>query len=332
MKSLTVAMSALVPIFGGCQTRSCLWHPTTIRAKCGYPVAMLNPERSLNRRLPDRLAGYRGIDPLSNAVQGVVQKVLAAAGPAVRNTLNGTWLGHPLHPLLTDVPIGAWTVTLALDTLTAIGRPSHERGADAALAIGIVGAGAAAISGYADWSDTADEPKRLGTIHALLNGSAMALYVGSFAARRGGRRDIGIALATAGYGLVSFAAYLGGELTFGMQLGVRHTAIPIDPEHRYVPVLDEDALAHDKLTRVELEGIPVVLLRTGTGIQALGAACTHRGAPLDEGTLEDGCVRCPWHGSLFAFEDGHVLEGPASFPQPRFEARVRSGKIELRPI
>jgi nitrite reductase/ring-hydroxylating ferredoxin subunit/uncharacterized membrane protein len=301
-------------------------------SRCGYPLAMLNPERSLNRRLSDRLAGCRGIDPVSNAVQGVVRKVLAAAGAPVRNTLNGTWLGHPLHPLLTDIPIGAWTVTLALDTLTALGRPSHERGADAALAIGIAGAGAAAISGYADWSDTADEPKRLGTIHALFNGGAMALYVGSFAARRSGRRDIGIALATAGYGLVSFAAYLGGELTFGMQLGVRHTAIPIDPAEKYTPVLDEDALAPDELTRVELDGIPVVLLRTETGVHALGAACTHRGAPLDEGTLEDGCVRCPWHGSLFAFEDGRVLEGPASFPQPRFEARVRSGKVELRAI
>jgi nitrite reductase/ring-hydroxylating ferredoxin subunit/uncharacterized membrane protein len=293
---------------------------------------MLNPERSLNRRLADRVAGYRGLDPLADSIQGVVQKVLAAAGAPLRNTLNGTWLGHPLHPLLTDVPIGAWTVTLALDTLTAIGRPSHERGADAALAIGIAGAAGAAASGWADWSDTADEPKRLGLVHAMLNGGALALYAGSFAARRGGRRDIGIALATAGYGLVSIAGYLGGELTFGMQLGVRHTAIPIDPASKFTPVIDEDELKVGTLTRVELDGIPVVLLRTEAGVRALGAACTHRGAPLDEGTLEDGCVRCPWHGSLFAFEDGRVLDGPASFPQPRFDARIRSGKIELRPI
>jgi nitrite reductase/ring-hydroxylating ferredoxin subunit len=86
------------------------------------------------------------------------------------------------------------------------------------------------------------------------------------------------------------------------------------------------------MTRVDLGGIPVVVLRTEAGIHAIGAACTHRGAPLDEGTLEDACVRCPWHGSLFAFDDGRVLEGPASFPQPRFDARVRGGKIELRAI
>jgi nitrite reductase/ring-hydroxylating ferredoxin subunit/uncharacterized membrane protein len=293
---------------------------------------MLNPERSLNRRLADRLAAYRGLDPLATTIQGVVQKVLAASGAPVRNVLHGTWLGHPLHPLLTDIPIGAWTVTFALDTLTAIGRPSHERGADAALAVGIAGAAGAAASGWADWSDTADEPKRLGLMHAMLNGGAMALYVGSLVARRGGHRGTGIALATAGYSLVSFAGYLGGELTFGMQLGVRHTAIPIDPAQKYAPVIDEDALPYDKLTRADFNGIPVLLLRTEAGVRALGAACTHRGAPLDEGTLEDGCVRCPWHGSLFAFDDGRVLESPASFPQPQFDARIRSGKVELRPL
>jgi nitrite reductase/ring-hydroxylating ferredoxin subunit/uncharacterized membrane protein len=293
---------------------------------------MLNPERSLNRRLVDRLAAYRGLDPLATAIQGVVQKALATAGSPVRNALNGTWLGHPLHPLLTDIPIGAWTVTFALDALTVIGRPSDERSADAALAIGIAGAMGAAASGWADWSDTADEPKALGLMHAMLNGGALALYAGSLVARRSGLRGTGIALAMGGYGLVSFAGYLGGELTFGMQLGVRHTAVPIDPAKKYTPVIDEDSLAYDKLTRVDLGGIPVVLLRTVSGIRAIGAACTHRGAPLDEGTLEGECVRCPWHGSRFDFEDGRVLEGPASFPQPRFEARVRSGKIELRPI
>jgi hypothetical protein len=131
---------------------------------------MLNPERSLNRRLADRLAVYNGLDPLATTIQGVVQKVLAAGGSPLRSALSGTWLGHPLHPLLTDIPIGAWTVTFALDTLTAIGQPSNERGADAALAIGIAGAAGAAASGWADWSDTADEPKRLGLVHGAVRG------------------------------------------------------------------------------------------------------------------------------------------------------------------
>jgi nitrite reductase/ring-hydroxylating ferredoxin subunit/uncharacterized membrane protein len=293
---------------------------------------MLNPERSLNRRLTDRIAVYRGLDPLANTIRGVVQKVLAVGGSPLRNALSGSWLGHPLHPLITDIPIGAWTVTFALDTLTAIGRPSNEQGADAALAIGLAGAAGAAASGWADWSDTDDEPKRLGLVHALLNGGAMTLYVGSLAARRTGRRGAGIALAMAGYSLVSLAGYLGGELTFGMQLGVRHTAIPIDPAQEYAPVIDEDALTNDKLTRADFNGIPVLLFRTEAGVRAIGASCTHRGAPLDEGTIEDGCVRCPWHGSLFAFDDGRVLEGPASFPQPTFDARIRGGKVEIRPL
>jgi len=293
---------------------------------------MLNPERSLNRRLADRIAAYRGLDPLAAALQRVVQKLLAAGGAPARNLLHGTWLGHPLHPLLTDVPTGAWTVTLALDMLSVAGRPSNERGADAALAVGIAGAVAAAAAGWADWSDTADDPKALGLTHALLNGGALVLYAGSFAARRSGRRGAGIGCATAGYALLSFAGYLGGELTFGMQLGVKHTAIPIDPGATFAPVMDEAALPYGALTRVDLGGIPVLVLRTEDGIHAVGAACTHRGAPLDEGTLEGTNVRCPWHGSLFDVRDGRVLDGPAAFPQPRFEARVRGGKIEVRAL
>jgi nitrite reductase/ring-hydroxylating ferredoxin subunit/uncharacterized membrane protein len=301
---------------------------------------MLNPERSMNRRFADRIAAYRGLDPLATAIQGVVQKLLAAGGAPVRNLLHGTWLGHPLHPLITDVPTGAWTVALALDLVSVGRRPSaergsdrgNERGADAAIAVGIVGAVGAAAAGWADWSDTADDPKALGLAHALLNGGALGLYTASFAARRSGRRGAGIGLALGGYALLSFAGYLGGELTFGMQLGVKHTAIPIDPDAAFTPVMNEDDLPYATLTRVDLAGVPVLVLRTQDGIHAIGAACTHRGAPLDEGTLEGTSVRCPWHGSLFDLRDGRALDGPASFPQPRFEGRVHGGKVELRPL
>jgi len=293
---------------------------------------VLNPETSLNRRPADRIAKIAWLGPIADSVQPVVQRALAAAGLPMRNALHGTALGHPLHPMLTDVPVGAWTVTAVLDALEAAGSARFAAGADAALVVGFLGALGAAITGYADWSDTADDAKSLGMAHAMLNGAATVAYTASFAARRTGNRGAGIALAYAGYGAMSLAAYLGGELSMGLQLGVRHTAEPIFPANDFTPVLDEHALESGKIVRADLNGIPLILLRTHDGIFAMGAACTHRGAPLDEGTLEGACVRCPWHGSLFSFADGGPLEGPATFPQPQFETRVEAGRIEVRPL
>ena len=293
---------------------------------------MLNPETSLNRRLVDLIATAAWLKPISDAVQPVVQNVLAAGGVPLKNALHGTWLGHPLHPVLTDVPVGAWTVTAALDVLEVLGQRDFAPGADAALVLGLLGAAGAGATGYADWSDTADEPKTLGTAHAILNGAAAIAYVASLAARREGNRTAGIALAFGGYGLMSFAAYLGGELSMGMQIGARHTAIPIFSPDEWAAVLDDGALVAGTMARADFHGIPVVLMRTADGIFAMGAACTHRGAPLDEGTLENDCVRCPWHGSLMSFADGRAIEGPASFPQPLFQTRVTAGKIEVRPL
>ncbi len=293
---------------------------------------MLNPERSLNRRFIDRLATAPALDAIARVVQPVVGAALDAGGIPVKNALSGTWLGHPLHPAITDVPIGAWTVTAILDALSLAGKPEANSGADFALVIGIAGGVASTSSGWADWSTTKDEPQRVGLAHAILNGGALALYAASLAARKTGRRGAGIALGFEGYAVVSLAAYLGGELSFGMHLGVRHTAEPIVPADDFVPVIDESALEPGKPTRVELEGIPVLLVRTDAGVFALGAACTHRGAPLDEGELEGDCIRCPWHGARFAIADGAVVEGPASFPQPRFETRIRDGRVELRPL
>jgi nitrite reductase/ring-hydroxylating ferredoxin subunit/uncharacterized membrane protein len=298
----------------------------------GYDRLVLNPELPLNRRIADRVARLPWLGSIADAIQPKIAKAIAAGGPAVKNALAGTWLGHPLHPVLTDIPTGAWTVTAALDVCELFGADRFAAGADASLLIGMAGAYGAVATGYADWSDTSGAPKTVGLAHATLNGAATTLYLGSFVARRRRSRGIGIALAMAGYGLMSAAAYLGGELSLGMNLGAKHTAVPIFPPDDFTPVLDDADLAKDKPTRVEFAGIPLLLLRTGDEIRAIGAACTHRGAPLDEGTFEDGCIRCPWHGSLFSFEDGRVLEGPASFPQPIFETRLRGGKIEVRPL
>jgi nitrite reductase/ring-hydroxylating ferredoxin subunit/uncharacterized membrane protein len=290
---------------------------------------MLNPEIVANRRPIDRLCRDSRIGWIAERVQPVVAKMLANAGSPAQKLLHGSVLGHPLHVIITDVPIGAWTVTAVLDAVELAGGPAVP-GADAALVIGLIGATGAAMTGWADWSDTHDDPRTLGMAHALINGISVAGYVAALALRRTGRRRSGLLTALAAYSVIAAGAYLGGELSFGLGLGVKHTAVPIQPSSDFTPVLPVGALTEDAPARAELQGIPLLISRTAGGIAAISAVCTHRGAPLDEGTFTAGCVTCPWHGSRFALDDGHVVDGPATFPQPRFEARINGDQIEVR--
>jgi uncharacterized membrane protein len=163
----------------------------------------------------DGLAG-----PLQQAIEGAVSQA-GRPGEGLMSFLRGKWLGHPLHPALTDVPIGAWTATVALDILDGGDRRGHyRRGADTTLAVGVVGAVGAAVTGIADWSQTAGITRRLGMAHALLNSAALLLMSGSMVARRSGLRPQGRALAGLGYGVALASAYLGGHLVFRRGMGV----------------------------------------------------------------------------------------------------------------
>jgi nitrite reductase/ring-hydroxylating ferredoxin subunit len=112
----------------------------------------------------------------------------------------------------------------------------------------------------------------------------------------------------------------------------KHTAKPIVPPADFSPVLDAAELKQGVPALADFNGIPLLISRTATGVSAILAICTHRGAPLAAGTFADGCVTCPWHGSTFALDDGRIIGGPATFPQPRFEARVNGARIEVRPL
>ncbi len=292
---------------------------------------MFNPETLLGAGRPsERVARLAWLDALANVVQPPVLAARDGAPAPVKSALHGTFLGHTLHPVLTDIPVGAWTVTALLDTFTLAGRDDAAFAADASLGLGLLGGVGAMLTGLAEWSDTAGPPRALGMAHALLNSAAFCAYAASLACRLGRRRKTGALLAFAGYGLVTSAAYFGGELSLGMQIGARHTGIPIDLPDDFTRVLPESELAIGALKRVSVVDVPVVLARTETAIYALTAACTHRGAPLDEGTLDGGCVRCPWHGSAFDLHDGSVREGPATFAQAPFDVRIRDGHIEIR--
>jgi nitrite reductase/ring-hydroxylating ferredoxin subunit len=274
-----------------------------------------------NLRLTKQLADLA--EPLDEIADPVQEAVNAVPQP-VRDLLDGVWFGNPLHPALTDVPIGAWSAAFVLDF---VGSES----ADGALAVGILGALPAALTGLNDWSHLKDEARRIGTVHALLNSAGLTLNVLSLVARRGGHRGLGRMLSGAAYAGTLVSAHLGGHLSFGLGVRVNRTAFE-SPRERYAPVCDESELNGGKLVGVELEGESVVVSRSEASgeVCAIAATCSHLGGPLDEGKRDGDTVVCPWHGSRFDLCTGEVQGGPAVYPQPRYETRVRSGKVEIR--
>ena len=274
-----------------------------------------------NLRLTKQLADLA--EPLDPIVEPV-QDALNAVPQPIRDLLDGVWLGNPLHPALTDVPLGAWTTALVLDF-------AGSEAADEALAVGILAAIPAALTGLNDWSHLKDDARRIGVVHALLNTMGLTLNVASLVARRSGNRSLGRLFSGVAFAGTAFSAHLGGHLSFGLGVRVNRTAFE-DPRERYAPVCEEADLNGGKLVGVELEGEAVVVSRleeTGE-VCAIAATCSHAGGPLAEGKRDGDTIVCPWHGSRFDLCSGEVEGGPAVYPQPRYEARVRAGKVEIR--
>jgi nitrite reductase/ring-hydroxylating ferredoxin subunit/uncharacterized membrane protein len=272
------------------------------------------------------------LDRIADGVQPKVQEAIEAGGTTVRNVLDGVWFGSPLHPALTDVPVGSWTAALVFDGLdVATGKTAMRNAADATLAVGIAGGFAAAAVGLSDWRYLKSGPRRMGMAHALLNAGGLTLNTTSLALRAAGRRNAGRLAFLAGYSLVGMGAHLGGELSYGYGLRVNRNVYEEDGPDEFVAVLGEGELARGEMRRVEAEGVGVLLSRSQSGeVCAIAATCNHFSGPLQEGEREGDTVVCPWHGSRFDLCSGEVIDGPAVFPQSRYETRVREGSIEVR--
>ena len=280
----------------------------------------------------DFLERQTWLEPVESGLQKGVAKVFAGgrSGRQVQNFLHGTWLGHPLHPVLTDIPLGAWTATLVLDILEASGRRDCRAGADVTLQVGLAGAACAAVAGLTDWHATDGKARRVGLVHGLLNLVGTGLYTASLVSRRRKDRVAGRAFAFAGFLAAATAAYLGGELVYGEKIGVNHAAS--EPEIKeWTPALPESELADGKPHRADVNGTRVLLARTESGIHCIGEVCSHLGGPLAEGGLHGETVTCPWHASCFSLRDGSVIDGPATYPQPCYDTRVtEAGQVEIR--
>jgi nitrite reductase/ring-hydroxylating ferredoxin subunit/uncharacterized membrane protein len=253
---------------------------------------------------------------------------LVPKGP-VKDALTGKWLGHPVHPLLTDVAIGFWTAGAVLDLL----GHKHEKSAEVLTGLGILSAVPTALAGVADWVDTIGAERRVGLVHALGNTAALAAFTSSYFARRNGDTSKGKVLCAVGSGFLGFSGYLGGHLAYRMGSGVDRTAFDHKPQE-WTPVLTDEELLEDSPVVVQAGDADVLLYRNSGTVCAIHNVCSHRGGPLNEGRIdsESRTVTCPWHASEFDLCTGEVVHGPASAPQPRFEARVNGGKVELREV
>ena len=257
-------------------------------------------------------------EPIQKAVRGVPNEI--------KDFLHGTWLGHPLHPVLTDIPVGAWTAAIVLDAIGA------EEAADLAIGVGLIGAVGSAITGLTDWSETDDRARSVGLVHGAMNVVATTLYTASLLLRKKQRsRNTGVALSLLGYATALASAYLGGHLVYGEQIGVDHTATADQKKpEKFTRAMKSDDLKDNTPTRAVVDGVAVLLVKHGDQIHALTETCPHLGGPLSEGKIVGDAIECPWHGSRLALDNGHVVNGPTAYPARCFDVRVRAGYVEVR--
>src|SRR3954467_641924 len=280
----------------------------------------------------DRIADVPTFD---KAIEPARRAVLSALRPpAVKDFLHGTWLGHPLHPVLVQVPVGSWISAGLLDVVPPL-RPA----ATAMIGTGVVAAVPAALAGAAARAQQDPGVRRLGALHALLNTAALGLYVGSLVARGNGRGGLGRVLSYSGLGLASVSASIGGHMSYAQSSGASHAATAaraLGSDWMDLGPLDD--LPEGRPTLRSGTGgsavVPLAVVRRGVRVDVFIGPCSHLSGPLYEGTVEEvrgsTCLVCPWHGSAFDLENGEPRRGPAANVQEKLDVRMQAGRVLAR--
>jgi nitrite reductase/ring-hydroxylating ferredoxin subunit len=274
--------------------------------------------------LLDRLEREPRADALIDAARRRVRSLPLGRG---RDVLHGRWLGHPVHPLMVQVPIGSWLSAAVLDL-----RPGHSREAGLLVGVGLATAAPAALAGAVDWAELHHRQQRVGLVHAVANWAAVGLYTTSLVCRLKGRTGAGRAYGFLGLTAVGVGGMLGGHLAYRQASGANHAEevphVVTEGWHR-IGTVDEFPVGRP--VRRSVDDVPVLVVReTGGAVHALAERCSHLAGPLSEGTIVDGCIECPWHGSAFRLVDGWNVRGPATAPQPAFDTRTVGGHVEIR--
>lgn len=275
-------------------------------------------------RVVKRIEQEKTLDEISEPLSKWYSKL---TGPdPVKYVLSGSWLGHQLHPMLTDLPIGAWVMASALDVT---GGKKMQSASQRLVGLGFLSAIPTAITGASDWSESYGKEQRVGMAHILGNAWGISLQGLSWVARKNDRHKLGAGLSLVGLGFTTAASYLGGHLTLNDGVGVNHTAFE-QRTKKWTDVAAEDDVQEGQLIRVTANKIPVVLTRHQGELHALSATCAHAGGPLNKGHVEDDCIVCPWHQSKFRIADGVPMRGPAGSAQPTWDVRAQEGRVLVK--
>jgi len=247
--------------------------------------------------------------------------------PWLRDLLIGRWLGHPLHAVLTDGPIGILFLVIVFDVLGMTVAAAWT------LAVGVLAMIAAALAGFADYADTDGRARERATLHSSLMVIALVGYCLSLLLRIPVDGRLPPSAAAVIVSIVSFlilagGAYVGGDVVyvFGNMVS-RHAYrgagakwIALEPAE-----LDDGRIPEGRPIRAKLGINQLVLVRQGERILALHDVCAHAGGPLSEGKLVGDTIQCPWHASRYEIATGHVVAGPSVYDQPAYEVRPRDG-------
>lgn len=270
------------------------------------------------------LENAKALDAIATPVRTAVQKVLA--NRTLADLLHGVPVGHPMHPVIAQGALGAFVSASVLDAL-----PGPRVSARVLIGVGLGFAAPAVATGYADWSQGHEQQQRVGLVHSATNAIGVACYVGSLLSR--GTR--GRVLSFAGLGAVGFGGFLGGHLSYRQASGANHVEdVPhlVEPGWQDLCAIDDLPAEGEAAEQVLAGTVPVSLLvaRSGGEVRVLAARCSHLSGPLFDGRIADGCVTCPWHGSVFDLADGSVVHGPATSPQPAFATRFLAGRLQVQ--
>ncbi|WP_033818811.1 Rieske (2Fe-2S) protein [Kitasatospora sp. MBT63] len=270
-------------------------------------------------RALDALGGAEELDTVAVPLKQVVQALPLGR---LRGVLHGRPLGHPLHPALVQVPVGAWLSVAVLDLV-----PGCRRAAHVLVGVGVVTAVPAAVTGWVDWAEQHEQQMRTGLAHAASVAAAVGLYGASWAARARGCSGLGRVLGFAGLVAVGSGATIGGHLAYRQAAGANKTEpVPhlVGPGWHTLGRAAEFAVGAPE--RRMIGEVPVLVVREAAGMfHVLADRCSHFSGPLSEGKVAEGCVTCPWHGSVFRLSDGWNVGGPATAPQPVFITRTDGG-------
>ncbi|MES1239631.1 MAG: Rieske 2Fe-2S domain-containing protein, partial [Chloroflexota bacterium] len=244
----------------------------------------------------------------------------------IRDLLNGKWLGHPLHAVLTDAPIGILFLAIVFDVL------SLGQAAAWTVGVGILTMLAAALAGFADYADTDGKARERATLHSTLMVVALVLYIVSFVLRQpvaptGGAPTAGVLVSVVAFLVLSAGAYVGGDVVYVLgNMVSRHAFRGAGTKWIALEPGELDAagqIPEGKPVKAKLGINQLVLVRQGDTILALHDTCAHAGGPLNEGKLVNGEIECPWHFSRYRMRDGAVTQGPSVYDQPAYEVRAR---------